>query len=50
MDVFPAGMDVDFEIHVYNKGAEVGIYGSNGWFAKHGKGADISVPENVKTG
>lgn len=25
-----------FEIHVYNRGTEVGFYGSDGWFDKHG--------------
>ena len=48
MDRFPVGQGVDFEMHVYYRGSEVGIYGSNGWFAKHGKSADVSVPENVE--
>ncbi|TVT44607.1 type IV secretion protein Rhs [Amycolatopsis rhizosphaerae] len=48
MDKFPVGQGVDFEIHVYYKGSEIGIYGSNGWFAKHGKSADVSVPESVE--
>ncbi|WP_026123178.1 hypothetical protein [Nocardiopsis chromatogenes] len=47
-DVFPMGKNVDFEIHVYYKGQEVGIYGSNGWFNKHGKKGDADVPKAVE--
>jgi RHS repeat-associated protein len=46
-----------FEIHVYHKGAEVGFYGSDGWFNKHGlKGssainsADLSEVERSLKG
>ncbi|MEU6278746.1 DUF6531 domain-containing protein [Streptomyces sp. NPDC047028] len=40
----------DFEIHVYDKrGREVGIFGSDGWFNKHGKSAaDADVPASVE--
>jgi len=41
------GPGTDFEIHVYYRGSEVGIFGSNGWFNKHQKTADVSVPEDV---
>ncbi|MFI5896996.1 polymorphic toxin-type HINT domain-containing protein [Actinoplanes sp. NPDC051513] len=47
LDRFPMGAGTDFEIHVYHRGSEVGIFGSNGWFDKHGKVADVSVPDNV---
>jgi hypothetical protein len=48
MDTFPMGQGADFEIHVYHRGNEVGVFGSNGWFAKHGLSADVSVPETVE--
>ncbi|MFF1482991.1 RHS repeat-associated core domain-containing protein, partial [Streptomyces sp. NPDC058301] len=40
----------DFEIHVYDKsGREVGIFGSDGWFNKHGTtAADVQVPPSVE--
>ncbi|WP_349372232.1 RHS repeat-associated core domain-containing protein [Streptomyces sp. G-G2] len=40
----------DFEIHVYDKsGREVGIYGSDDWFNKHGTtAADVDVPPSVE--
>ncbi|MER7795460.1 RHS repeat-associated core domain-containing protein, partial [Streptomyces sp. NPDC097640] len=40
----------DFEIHVYDKrGREVGLFGSDGFFNKHGtKAADVVVPERVE--
>ncbi|MER5463146.1 RHS repeat-associated core domain-containing protein [Streptomyces sp. NPDC002668] len=40
----------DFEIHVYDKsGREVGIFGSDGWFNKHGTtAADVEVPPSVE--
>lgn len=40
---------IDFEIHVYDKrGKEVGLFGSNGFFNKHGLSAkDAGVPDNV---
>jgi hypothetical protein len=41
------GQGTDFEIHVYRRGSEVGIFGSNGWFDKHGKTADVTVPDSV---
>ncbi|MGW2558356.1 polymorphic toxin-type HINT domain-containing protein [Streptomyces sp. NPDC001514] len=48
LDQADVGLGTDFEIHVYYKGTEVGLYGSNGWFAKHRKGADVQVPQNVE--
>lgn len=47
MDRFPAGQGTDFEIHVVRGGSEVGVFGSNGWFSKHGLDADVSVPGTV---
>ncbi len=47
VDRFDIGGTSDFEVHVYHKGKEVGIFGSNGWFSKHGKGTDVEVPRNV---
>jgi hypothetical protein len=47
LDRFPMGQGTDFEIHVYYRGNEVGIFGSNGWFDKHGNTADVNVPDNV---
>jgi hypothetical protein len=35
---------IDFEIHVYGRAvAEVGVFGSNGWLAKHRLGDDIEL-------
>lgn len=48
VDTFPINGTVDFEIHVYHKGQEVGMFGSNGWFPKHGHNADVSVPNSVE--
>ena len=48
MDTFPMGQGVDFEIHVYKNGREVGIYGSEGWFAKHGLPGGAEVPGTVE--
>lgn len=42
------GQGTDFEMHVYYKGREVGIFGSSGWFSKHRKGTDITVPQSVE--
>ncbi|MCE7079203.1 polymorphic toxin-type HINT domain-containing protein [Streptomyces sp. ST2-7A] len=47
VDRFDIGGTTDFEIHVYHKGKEVGIFGSDGWFSKHGKSADVDVPRDV---
>jgi RHS repeat-associated protein len=47
MDKFNVGYGADFEIHVYRKGREVGVFGSNGWINKHGRGTDIDVPDSV---
>ncbi|WP_330242094.1 hypothetical protein [Streptomyces sp. NBC_00525] len=47
LDRFEIGGKTDFEIHVYRSGREIGIFGSNGWFAKHGKSADVQVPREV---
>ncbi|MDA2811072.1 hypothetical protein O4J56_10530 [Nocardiopsis sp. RSe5-2] len=47
-DTFPMGKNVDFEIHVYYKGKEVGVYGSNGWFNKHRHRGVPDVPDAVE--
>jgi RHS repeat-associated protein len=47
LDQFDNGLGTDFEIHVYSGRTEVGIFGSNGWFPKHGLSADVSVPGAV---
>ncbi|MFJ4499554.1 hypothetical protein [Streptomyces sp. NPDC088864] len=47
LDRFEIGGTTDFEIHVYKSGREIGIFGSDGWFAKHGKSADVKVPRDV---
>lgn len=48
MDQFDVRGQASFEVHVYYRGGEVGIHGSNGFFDKHGIGvADISVPGQV---
>ena len=39
------GGQAGFEVHVYKNGQEVGIYGQEGWFNKHGK----TVPEVPKS-
>ncbi|WP_129307503.1 DUF6531 domain-containing protein [Streptomyces sp. L2] len=51
MDTWQEGTrGTDFEIHVYDKrGREVGIFGSDGWFNKHGKSAaEADVPGSVE--
>ncbi|GCD94100.1 DUF6531 domain-containing protein [Embleya hyalina] len=48
IDVFPMGLGTDFEIHVYKGGVDYGVYGSTGWFAKHGHGTDIEVPAAIE--
>ncbi|MFB7213919.1 hypothetical protein [Streptomyces sp. NPDC056255] len=47
LDRFEIGGTTDFEIHVYKNGREIGIFGSDGWFAKHGKSADVKVPRET---
>lgn len=47
LDRFEIGGTTDFEIHVYKSGKEIGIFGSDGWFAKHGKSADVKVPREI---
>jgi Pretoxin HINT domain len=47
VDVFNFGRGVDFEIHVFFHGEEIGLFGSEGFFAKHGLGSDVEVPESV---
>lgn len=47
VDRFNIGGTTDFEVHVYHKGKEVGIFGSDGWFSKHGKSVDVDVPRDV---
>ncbi|ATY14885.1 type IV secretion protein Rhs [Amycolatopsis sp. AA4] len=45
IDRFPIGGGSDFEIHVYRNGEEKGLWGSEGWFNKHGKPA--SAPDDI---
>ncbi|MDQ0943005.1 polymorphic toxin-type HINT domain-containing protein [Streptomyces sp. V1I1] len=47
LDRINIGGTADFEVHVYHRGKEIGIFGSNGWFPKHGKSADVHVPQDV---
>jgi RHS repeat-associated protein len=48
MDQFNVRGQASFEVHVYYRGSEVGIYGSNGFFNKHGtKASDVDVPQQV---
>jgi hypothetical protein len=47
VDRFDIGGTPDFEIHVCHRGKEIGIFGSDGWFSKHGKSADVVVPNDV---
>lgn len=47
LDRINIGGTADFEVHVYRRGTEVGIFGSNGWFPKHGKSANVTVPQDV---
>ncbi|MFF9062365.1 polymorphic toxin-type HINT domain-containing protein [Streptomyces sp. NPDC014882] len=47
LDRINIGGQADFEVHVYHRGKEVGLFGSNGWFAKHGKGVDVELPKDV---
>ena len=49
IDVIP-GTAGQFEIHVFDKaGKEVGMFGPNGWFNKHGhKGRPASCPTGVE--
>ncbi|GAB7042787.1 RHS repeat-associated core domain-containing protein [Catenuloplanes niger JCM 9533] len=48
MDQFNVRGQASFEIHVYHRGTEVGIYGSNGFFNKHNINAnDVNVPDQV---
>jgi RHS repeat-associated protein len=50
IDIFDINGSANFEIHVYNKnGAEVGMYGADGWFDKHGlKGRPDGIPNSVE--
>ncbi|MET9379040.1 hypothetical protein ACFYV5_24355 [Streptomyces sp. NPDC003035] len=47
LDRFEIGSTSDFEIHVYKNGKEIGVFGSTGWFSKHGKSADVTVPRET---
>nr|WP_232072752.1 polymorphic toxin-type HINT domain-containing protein [Phytohabitans flavus] len=48
MDTFVSrGGNAGFEIHVYHRGSEVGIFGSQGFFNKHGL---TGAPEGMPTG
>ena len=51
IDMFNTGGSASFEIHVYDsKGKEVGMYGPQGWFDKHGlKGRPAGIPDVVET-
>src|SRR5690606_39147134 len=50
VDTFNYGGNASFEIHVYDpRGAEVGVYGPDGWINKHGhKGAPRGLPDGVE--
>ncbi|MBO3751987.1 hypothetical protein J5X84_38465 [Streptosporangiaceae bacterium NEAU-GS5] len=37
-----------FEVHVYYRGKEVGIFGSNGWIGKHGHSANMRLSAVVE--
>ena len=45
LDTWPGSSD--FEIHVFSKGKEIGVFGSEGFFAKHGHSANVEVPQGV---
>jgi RHS repeat-associated protein len=45
VDTWPGSND--FEVHVYKGGTELGVFGSEGFFPKHGLSADVQVPEGV---
>jgi RHS repeat-associated protein len=48
MDQFNVRGQASFEVHVYHRGTEVGIYGSNGFFNKHNiTASDVNVPDQV---
>lgn len=50
LDQFDKNGRASFEIHVFDKrGREVGMYGPDGWFNKHGlTGRPDGVPESVE--
>ena len=51
VDPFNYGGESSFEIHVFDKnGSEVGVYGPNGWIAKHGYSGrrPAGLPESVE--
>ena len=52
LDRFETAGQQDFEIHVWKGkkggGTELGAFGSDGWFAKHSLGDDITVPQNIE--
>jgi len=50
IDIFEQARGADFEIHVFDpKGQEVGLFGPDGWFNKHGhKGAPKMCPTRVE--
>ncbi|WP_141714199.1 hypothetical protein [Micromonospora inyonensis] len=48
VDQFNVRGQASFGVHVYHCGSEVGIYGSNGFFNKHGVDASkVNVPDQV---
>ncbi len=50
IDTFDVDGQASFEIHVYDsRGREVGLYGPDGWFDKHGKkGRPDGLPDSVE--
>ena len=50
IDTFDVNGQSSFEIHVYDRnGNEVGLYGPEGWFDKHGKtGRPDGLPDSVE--
>jgi hypothetical protein len=50
IDTFDVGGNSNYEIHVYDpKGNEVGLYGPDGWFNKHGlQGKPEGIPDSVE--
>jgi hypothetical protein len=49
VDMLSMGHWIDFEIHVYGRAvAEVGVFGSNGWCAKHRLGDDIELSATIE--
>lgn len=47
VDRFQMGLGTDFEIHVHDRRGEIGVFGSNGFFDKHGLPEQVDVPSKV---